>query len=181
MIAKTFKPRPYWARGAFPNLKGDASRGIGLESFKAISLWQPWASAIALGLKKIETRNRPTFVEGRIAIHASLLLNKPGKQKLAELLRDFPISAAPLKQFLVDGDFVLPRGCVVALAEIEDSPCVEMLKTHLKQHPMESALGDYSAGRYGWILKNVQPLRKPFPCKGKQNWFKVNIPKDYLP
>ena len=37
---------------------------------KAISLWQPWASAIALGLKKIETRSRPSRCFGNLAICA---------------------------------------------------------------------------------------------------------------
>jgi hypothetical protein len=43
---------------------------------KAISLSQPWASAIALDLKSIETRSWQTKYRGRIAIHASA---RPGR------------------------------------------------------------------------------------------------------
>lgn len=38
---------------------------------RAISLWQPWASAIALGSKRIETRSWSTSYRGPLAIHAA--------------------------------------------------------------------------------------------------------------
>lgn len=38
---------------------------------KVPSLWQPWASAIALGLKTWETRGWATSYRGLIAIHAA--------------------------------------------------------------------------------------------------------------
>jgi hypothetical protein len=38
---------------------------------RAISLHQPWASAVALGAKTIETRHWPTDYRGPIAIHAA--------------------------------------------------------------------------------------------------------------
>lgn len=38
---------------------------------KALTLWQPWASLVALGEKKIETRTWSTTYRGTLAIHAS--------------------------------------------------------------------------------------------------------------
>ena len=38
---------------------------------KAISFWQPWATAIAAGVKKIETRGWQTAYTGPLAIHAA--------------------------------------------------------------------------------------------------------------
>jgi len=38
---------------------------------KAISLWQPWASAMALGFKKNETRHWATKYRGPLLIHAA--------------------------------------------------------------------------------------------------------------
>lgn len=35
-----------------------------------LSLWQPYATLIAIGAKKIETRSWPTRYRGRLAIHA---------------------------------------------------------------------------------------------------------------
>jgi hypothetical protein len=38
---------------------------------KAVSLWQPFASLIYTGAKKIETRSWPTNYRGPLAIHAA--------------------------------------------------------------------------------------------------------------
>lgn len=38
---------------------------------KALTLWQPWASLIALGEKRYETRSWATSYRGLLAIHAS--------------------------------------------------------------------------------------------------------------
>ena len=41
---------------------------------KAISLWQPGATLVALGVKTIETRSRATKYRGPLAIHAAMRL-----------------------------------------------------------------------------------------------------------
>jgi hypothetical protein len=38
---------------------------------KAITLWQPWATLLAVGCKHMETRSWPTKYRGEILIHAS--------------------------------------------------------------------------------------------------------------
>lgn len=38
---------------------------------KALTLWQPWASLVALGAKRIETRSWSTTYRGPLAIHAA--------------------------------------------------------------------------------------------------------------
>lgn len=30
----------------------------------------------------------------------------------------------------------------------------------------ERAFGDYTPGRYGWILNRIRALRQPIPCRG---------------
>jgi hypothetical protein len=42
------------------------------EKLEAISLRQPWAEEVMLGIKKIEYRHSPTKHRGRIYIYASL-------------------------------------------------------------------------------------------------------------
>lgn len=49
---------------------------------KAISLWQPWASLVAVGAKKIETRSWATKYRGSLAIHAT----KKWNLELSEML-----------------------------------------------------------------------------------------------
>jgi activating signal cointegrator 1 len=41
---------------------------------KALSLWQPWASLVALGVKTIETRSWSTSYRGPLAIHAAAVV-----------------------------------------------------------------------------------------------------------
>jgi hypothetical protein len=51
------------------------------ESIPVLTLWQPWASLVALGVKSIETRSWSTQYRGPLAIHASTkrppLMNLP--------------------------------------------------------------------------------------------------------
>jgi hypothetical protein len=46
---------------------------------KALSLWQPWASLVALGVKTIETRSWSTSYRGPLAIHAA---RRPVREKV---------------------------------------------------------------------------------------------------
>ena len=45
---------------------------------RAVSLWQPWASLIADGRKKVETRHWPMHYRGPLAIHATQRVEKEG-------------------------------------------------------------------------------------------------------
>ena len=57
-------------------LKREAAEEIGgITRIRCISLWEPWASAIAEGLKTVETRGRPapsTVIGQRIGIQAAM-------------------------------------------------------------------------------------------------------------
>lgn len=149
---------------------------------KAISLWQPWASAIALGLKKIETRSRLTFYRGELAICASLRTD-PLQQTLFEglLERDCSIKFT-FEQSLAKTDPQikdLPLGCVVAVADLFDVQPAAMFTTspqHERPHHISIAqvewwLGNYDFGRFGWMLRDVRPLKTPVPVVGRQFLF----------
>jgi hypothetical protein len=58
---------------------------------KALSLWQPWATLVSIGAKRIETRSWPTKYRGPLAIHAGLT-----RRRELDLLclEDGPIRAA---------------------------------------------------------------------------------------
>lgn len=145
---------------------------------KAITILQPWASLIACGAKRIETRSWPTKYRGPIAIHA-------GKRKPS--IYDFKDKrvqvALNMSDIVMMQNLVL--GAVIAIAELVD--CLQVVKgTYytptgayegiLKdgQHigGNEIYFGDLSPGRYVWLLDNVRQI-KPVPAKGMQrlwNW-----------
>lgn len=136
---------------------------------KAISLWQPWASAIALGAKTIETRSWSTSYRGPIAIHAAKRTNELIEifVKNSELYAD----VRALREF--QGKKIaeaFPLGSVVATARLVDCLPSEKI-TDLSSSNL--ILGDFSPGRFGWILKDIKALPEPLPYRGRQGLFEI--------
>lgn len=126
----------------------------------ALSLTQPWASLMAIGAKKIETRSWSTSYRGLVAIHAS---------------KGFPKDAKDL--VLHDPDFIralghgyiytldkLPLGAIIAVGKLVDCKPTEVAR--LTIGGWERIFGDYSEGRYAWIFEDVRRLPEPIPAKG---------------
>jgi hypothetical protein len=124
---------------------------------KAITLWQPWASAIALGHKTIETRSWATRYRGPLAIHAA---RRP--MDVEELL----LANAHLP------NLDLPLGAVVATCHlVECLPADAAAIARLRFEgfaPREDLWGNFSPGRYAWILRDVRALPRPIPARGAQ-------------
>jgi len=151
---------------------------------KAISLWQPWATLIALGAKKIETRSWRTAHRGPLAIHAAQKMTREMK-----LLCERDPFAGALDNLFAAGD-ELPLGAIVAVCElsnvlmIANGPKGTYLFGHLGSNDFQSvaepelSFGDYAPGRYAWILANIRRLDVPIPCRGAQGLF--DVPRDVL-
>ena len=129
---------------------------------KAISLWQPWASAIALGLKRHETRGWTTRHRGPIAIHAAKRWTPDERDWAAHFARILgePRLADP------------PRGAIVAVANLVDVIEAELLEDAVD--PVDLMLGNYGPGRFGWRLEDVVALAEPVPCVGRQGMFDID-------
>src|SRR5918997_3663558 len=126
---------------------------------KALTLTQPWSTLVALGVKKIETRSWSTPYRGRLAIHAA---------------KGFPPDARlicrrePFKRVLMAAGIEsladLPLGVLLATVQLVD--CVPIGKVRSQLSSEEYAFGDYSAGRWAWLLEDVQPLAVPVQARG---------------
>lgn len=147
---------------------------------KALSLTQPWATLIAIGAKRIETRSWSTPFRERIAIHAS----KGFPRDCRELCREEPFrsalerggipfdASAPAHWYHVPSYRLreikdMPLGAIVALATITGVARTEniiAMSQGLLRHEID--FGDYSPGRFGWVLADVVRLPKPIPAKG---------------
>lgn len=113
---------------------------------KAISVRQPWASLIALGAKRFETRNWTTDYRGPIAIHAS---KKIGDDALAWLDRSIPAKR------VLASELGLPTGVIVAIANLTDIiESTGVVPVGGSQHEIE--FGDFTAGRFLWKLSGVR-------------------------
>jgi hypothetical protein len=152
---------------------------------KAISLWQPWASAIALGAKTIETRGWQTGYRGPLAIHAA-------KRKVKRELLSFDLdpgwlAALGLRERMI-AEEALSFGAVVAVCSLFACLRTEWIASEVLDAPhhregwsagwTERTMGDFTPGRYGWILNNVRLLKKPLPYKGMQGFF--DVPDQWL-
>lgn len=128
---------------------------------KAITILQPWASLIACGAKVIETRSWETKYRGPIAIHAGKFHNK-------SVCLDNPFYAALTSRG--QDPYNLPYGQVIAIADL--IACEKMTMNHIVAWcnvygRQEITFGDFSPGRYAWILENVR-LIAPVTARGQQ-------------
>ncbi len=154
---------------------------------KALSLWQPWASAIERGAKRIETRGWYTSYRGPLAIHAA---KRCVKDELLQVMSTWNWNAA--LGWHMGGDEpplweVLPFGAIIAVADLVDCrPTgsftvdeIDARRTREERDPIgwdswtERFMGDFSPGRFGWVLDRVRSLEKPIPWKGMQGLFEV--------
>lgn len=143
---------------------------------KALSLTQPWATLVAIGAKRIETRSWGTSYRGPLAIHAA----KGFPAACRDVVYD-PLFRAALRPYfaavatsLCPLDKYLPRGCVLATGHLVAVRLIADSRHYVPGHGTqmlpppdpELSFGDFSPGRYGWIFEDVKLLSVPIPAKG---------------
>ena len=148
---------------------------------KALTLWQPWASLVAMGHKQVETRCWPTRYRGLLAIHAAakLPLKWLGASRHKVEFRDELADCFNVRRdrddryglHVDDAIRALPYGavlCIVNLVSIlETGEVYDDLPTR------EHIFGNYEDGRYAWFLEMVERFETPIPAKGNRmlwNW-----------
>lgn len=153
---------------------------------KALTLTQPWATLVAIGAKQIETRSWATNYRGPLAIHAAAGYGKGGMRSHKELCGTEPfcsvLNAACERHYapwsglreIVEHPF-MPTGAIVATCELVCCKTITLSAWYgwhgvagrdWEMTEQEKAFGDYTPGRYAWLLANVKALPEPIPCKG---------------
>lgn len=141
------------------------------EPLRVLTVWQPWASLIAIGAKRIETRGWSTRQRGLLAIAAAA---KP-LPAAATLGGTDRISLA-LARGGIRAVHDLPLGKIVAVCDLTDvlqvPENVEARIPHAFTSRFEASderyFGDFTPGRFGWFLRDVHRLAEPVPARGKQ-------------
>ncbi|HEY9610491.1 hypothetical protein [Allocoleopsis sp.] len=149
---------------------------------RAITLWQPWASLVALGLKLYETRSWLTNYRGKLLIHAASESTHKITHDEINLAWDACRMAGKDSFSREVLDFAYPPySCIIAIADL--TQCSEMTwlpavnppwdqislnRTCSELSDLEITVGDWQPGRYAWRLENVKALAEPIPYKGKQ-------------
>lgn len=126
---------------------------------KALTLHQPYATLIALGVKTMETRSWYTRYRGPLAIHAAKVWTEEAFEEIRDEVAGKPYrDALRAAGYRVLGD--LPRGAVVATCQLVDCMPAERVTPE--------DFGDYTPGRWAWVLRDVQPLSEPVVTRGYQ-------------
>ena len=155
------------------------------EPVYAITLHQPWASLIALGIKTVETRSWPAparLVGQRIAVHAGKrLVRQPGGAIERELRA----------RWGENWRVITPTGAVVATAVLAGMARVAHIDpssghaVHDDSAEVGCAMGtgrtpidpwgDFSCGRWLWFLDDVAALPEPAPAVGHQRFWHWDV------
>lgn len=142
---------------------------------KAITIWQPYATLIALGIKKEETRSWGTSYRGKILIHAAKRWDVDraiGCQKAIDYLVDTlgvmfleKLTPAQLRLANMTWQDTLGKGLAVAtLSGVQ--------KGHEPPTRGDAEFGLYGPDRFGWRMSNVQAI-EPVSLTGKQGLWEV--------
>ena len=138
------------------------------DSIFALTIKQPWASLIAVGVKTVENRTwQPpaSWIGSRIAIHAGKnsvpmsAFTDEEKQALADL-------------FDTDWRHSLPRGI---LGTVEIARVTQVIEGDALL-PEEEQFGAYEAGTYRWHLSDFRPLPQPVAVSGRLGLWRVTVP-----
>lgn len=123
-----------------------------------LSLLQPWASLIVMGVKTIETRRWQTAHRGALLIHA-------GQRKAGSMVALEPPIARHISDFNA-----LPFGAIIGQVQLVDIiPTIDMhlSKTEIAQQSLElHAFGDEGIGRFAWLMEDAVRFKNPVPTRG---------------
>lgn len=165
---------------------------------KVLTLHQPYASLIAIGAKTIETRSWPTKYRGPLAIHAgkewSGNLADPGVlgchfgiDTFYLSKRDMPLGAivatcelvdcAPIVEWGADPQCnhitVGADGALRSWEFVVGSMPLAWRKQGRFDVTDQAPYGDFTPGRWAWLLDNIRPLAEPVPSRGRQGLWDI--------
>lgn len=137
---------------------------------KAISLTQPWASLVACGAKRYETRARWHYKHrGLVAVCATKEVDREVQKRIGYIAEDCGRMDV---SYAMAG--VLPLASVVAVADLVDVQVMDA-DLILEQDRLELAVGDWQLGRYALRLENVRALPTPFAVRGALGCFEIPV------
>jgi activating signal cointegrator 1 len=129
---------------------------------KGLTLLEPWASLVAAGYKRIETRSWSTEYRGELLIHASA--SKKSCRHSYDVGLLFKTAGLEFPEGWPATASEYPLGRIVAVARLID--CAEMTEANIARvSKIERAFGDWRPKRFAWILATVRRTEQ-IPWKG---------------
>ena len=128
-----------------------------------LSIQEPFATWIAKGYKRIETRGYSAwkkYIGKEVYIHASSKFWKDLTEEQKKFMLQYPEKYKP--------------GYIIAKGILKESlPYKELSLTG-----QERQLGFYGEGRWGWCFENVKLLDEPIKASGQLGFWKFEIEEE---
>lgn len=125
---------------------------------KVLSLTEPFATLIKENKKKVETRSWKTKYRGPLYIHASMT-------KISKLDLENKELMSLVQNKKMNFGYIICKCILVDCVYMTDEYVNDMRKNHYQEY----ICGEYSVGRYAWILDNVEVLDIPIKASGQLN------------
>lgn len=133
---------------------------------KALALWQPWASLVACGAKRIETRSWDTNYRGLVAICATQKEPPEAFDGISEQTLNAMYQALGGAEAWAQ----VPRGACVAVVRL-----ARTFRMGGAAEPVvdarERSFGNWTPGRFGFELEDVVELPLPVPVVSSHRLF----------
>lgn len=145
---------------------------------KALTIWQPWASLIVMGLKPAEFRNwhaPRSMIGSRIAIHAGAHPVKPGVQDL--LASDDRITGScgadadvqAIREYL---EAIASRGYAMERSAVLGTVILgEPLRADTYYQRKGWSVGEEGPWAIAWPMLDPEEWFEPVPMKGAQGFW----------
>jgi hypothetical protein len=115
------------------------------DTYKVLTIRQPWASLIVWGIKPVENRSWLTKHRGPLLIHAGMKYeSEPELERRYRFTRDD-----------------IEHGAIIGVVELDDI---------VEQHR-----SPFFKGPFGWVLKNAREFSRPIPMKGMLGLFNATL------
>lgn len=149
---------------------------------KTISLQQPYASLVVLGLKQMETRSWQTKHTGNLLIHSSAGKKKVFRENYERWQDDGVFEGTPLEGVKFND---LPFGKILGRVNLKHCHKTELIfperyaenwdpSVGIEISDREHLFGDYSPRRFGWWLDDPVKFKTPIPAKGQLSLWDFN-------
>ena len=129
-----------------------------MPEIRALTLHQPWASLIAWGVKRYETRPRPLSYRGPLAIHAAKVWTQEQADAHLQFGGALFVDHYGFARWLEQP----PLGCVVAVADLVDcqrmvAPCTCDEDPQICQNPESSTASPTGLESCGSCTEDLEP------------------------
>lgn len=124
---------------------------------KVLTLKQPWATLIVLGIKRYEFRSWKTNYRGTILIHAGKGVDKDALEKLSYLNIDFP------------------QGKIIGKADIVDCLLIDDQLNSQIISLNSLVYGKKCRDGYAWKLDNIKKISYDKKINGKLGLWNIDL------